>query len=74
MAFSLYLTHKAVYHLVRQNLGGLVLHAALPALAIYMGAALAVGTLLYLAVERPGIRLRERYIKMARSGERRAIS
>jgi peptidoglycan/LPS O-acetylase OafA/YrhL len=34
MAFSLYLTHKAVYHLVRPYLGGVLAHAALTALAI----------------------------------------
>jgi peptidoglycan/LPS O-acetylase OafA/YrhL len=63
MAFSLYLTHKAVYHLVRDNLGAHLQHSNLLALCIYIGAALAVGALLYLAVERPGMRLRERLLR-----------
>lgn len=63
MAFSLYLTHKAVYHLVRDHAGEYLQGSNLLALAIYLGAALAAGTLLYLAVERPGMRLRERFVK-----------
>lgn len=73
MAFSLYLTHKAVYHLVRHYLGGVVPQATFSALLVYLGAALAVGALLYFAVERPGLRLRERYDNMARPGQGRAL-
>lgn len=60
MAFSLYLTHKAVYHLVREYAGAYLQGANLLALCVYLGAALAAGALLYLAVERPGMQLRER--------------
>lgn len=66
MAFSLYLTHKAVYHLVREHAGQYLQGSNLLALAVYLGAALAVGALLYLTVERPGMRLRERLVKPAR--------
>ncbi|MEH6437367.1 acyltransferase family protein [Massilia sp. DD77] len=60
LAFSLYLTHKAVFHLVEEVAGARLAQSALLALACYGGAALAVAALLYLAVERPGLRLRER--------------
>jgi peptidoglycan/LPS O-acetylase OafA/YrhL len=63
MAFSLYLTHKAVYHLVREQLGAYLPSANLLALGVYLGAALAAGALLFLAVERPGMRLRERFAR-----------
>lgn len=63
MAFSLYLTHKAVYHLVREYLGVYLQGSNLLSLSVYLGAALAAGALLYLTVERPGLRLRERFGK-----------
>lgn len=60
MAYSLYLTHKAVYHLVRAEIGPwLKLHDGY-ALLCYGAAALAGGALLYLAVERPALRWRDR--------------
>ncbi|HEY5799569.1 MAG TPA: acyltransferase [Burkholderiaceae bacterium] len=63
IAFSVYLTHKAVFNAVRLYFG-----AHLPASdslqsAIYIAAALAVATLLYFAVERPALRLRDRVVK-----------
>lgn len=70
MAFSLYLTHKAVYHLVRSNAPGPLPDSAPLALAIYLGAALAAGAVLYLSVERPFLRLRERSFTSARSPRR----
>ena len=60
LAFSLYLTHKSMYRLVSDVAGGYLEGSKLLALACYGGAALAAGALLYLAVERPGLRLRER--------------
>lgn len=53
MSFSLYLIHKPVYHVLRPWVAGSAW--ALPA---YAGAALLAGGLLYLLVERPGVRLR----------------
>jgi peptidoglycan/LPS O-acetylase OafA/YrhL len=59
MAYSLYLTHKQVYHIVHVAVGdGLDGRPAL-AFATYATAALAGGALLYLAVERPFLRLRD---------------
>lgn len=63
MAFSLYLTNKAAYYLVREHAGPLLRQSALLDFCIYIGAALAAGALLYFAVERPGLRLRERWFR-----------
>lgn len=60
LAFSLYLTHKSIFHLVSEHAGAHLDGSNLLALACYGGAALLAGALLYLAVERPGLRLRER--------------
>jgi peptidoglycan/LPS O-acetylase OafA/YrhL len=60
LAFSLYLTHKAVYHLVAEHFAQAVNSSNLAALAVHNGAALAAAGLLYLVVEGPGLRLRER--------------
>ena len=68
MAFSLYLTHKAVFHLVREHLGDQIDKSNLFAFCVYLGAALAVGALLYLCVERPGMRLRERVLVAGGAG------
>jgi peptidoglycan/LPS O-acetylase OafA/YrhL len=60
VAYSLYLSHKIVYHLVVLALGAQA--KAHPELAVVLAgcAAAAVGTLLYLAVERPFLRWRDR--------------
>ena len=63
LAFSLYLTHKAVFHLVDAYAGAWLAGSALLALVCHGGAALATAALLYLAVERPGLRLRERLVR-----------
>lgn len=60
IAFSLYLTHKAVFHVVRAGVGEALGESNLLAFGAYMAAALAVATLLYLTVERPFLRLRDR--------------
>jgi peptidoglycan/LPS O-acetylase OafA/YrhL len=60
MAYSLYLTHKGIYHVVQLALGGR-LDAYPPAeFVVFVGAAIAGGALLYFAVERPFLRLRDR--------------
>ena len=67
MAYSLYLTHKAVYHLVRLEAGeSLNGHPVLSALA-YGAAALLCGALLYAAVERPFLQLRDYLLKPRRA-------
>ncbi|MES3024374.1 MAG: acyltransferase [Pseudomonadota bacterium] len=60
MAFSLYLTHKQVYQALEAHWRPALEGANLVSFCIYIGAALAAGALLYLAVERPGLRLRAR--------------
>ncbi|QNM95894.1 acyltransferase family protein [Chitinimonas koreensis] len=60
LAYSLYLSHKAVYHLVQQHYGDALAGHGLLAFAVYGGAALAVGGLLHFGVERPGLRMRDR--------------
>lgn len=60
VSYSLYLTHKAVYHLVENNLLTRWDAHGVFAFAIYAVAALTAGALLHHAVERPFLRLRER--------------
>jgi peptidoglycan/LPS O-acetylase OafA/YrhL len=60
MAYSLYLTHKAIYHLAQLALGPWAsAHPALMSVAAG-AAAFAGGGLLYLAVERPFLQWRDR--------------
>ena len=60
LAYSLYLTHKEIAHLCRIHLGRYIQSGSWSAVAIAVIASLCVATLLYLAVERPFLRLRER--------------
>jgi peptidoglycan/LPS O-acetylase OafA/YrhL len=62
LAFSLYLTHKEVYGWLDAWLPGLGERAPVSAFALYIQASLAVATVLYLCVERPGLQLRERWL------------
>lgn len=62
LAFSLYLCHKQVFGWLDIWLPGRGELAPAIAAAIYMLASFAFAALLYLAVERPGLRLRERYL------------
>lgn len=55
LSFSLYLTHKQVYHWLQGSV-----ETDLLATVAYNGAALAVAALLHVAVERPGLWLRDR--------------
>lgn len=59
LAFSLYLTHKQVYHLLDEAMGAALDKSDLLAMIVYNGAALAVAMMLYLLVERPVLRLRD---------------
>ena len=63
LAFSLYLTHRQVYAWLDALLVHLVGSAPWTAFAIANLAALAVAGLLYLAVERPGLLLRDRLLR-----------
>lgn len=63
LAFSLYLTHKLVYGWLDAALPGLARQAPVLALLGYAGASAAVAAVLYLAIERPGLRLRDRWLR-----------
>ncbi|MCD0278427.1 acyltransferase [Xanthomonas melonis] len=63
ISYSLYLTHKAVFHLIQQWFGPALEGRGLLAFAAYGGAALLGGAVLHDAVERPFLRLRKRYSK-----------
>ncbi len=65
VSYSLYLSHKIAFHAARALFGdgaGAASRPGTPALSLAAAALAAVlGTALYLAVERPGLRLRERW-------------
>jgi len=61
IAFSLYLTHKAVFHVLRAQCGDALAGSNMLACGVYMAAALVVAIVLYLAVERPFLHLRDRF-------------
>jgi peptidoglycan/LPS O-acetylase OafA/YrhL len=73
LSFSLYLTHKQVYHWVQDSFGAVLEQSDLLAFAAYNGAALAVAALLYVCVERPALRLRER-LSAAAAGSAPAVA
>lgn len=60
LAFSLYLTHKQVYHAIDAALGDSLAASSILAFCVYNGAALLAAALLYGLVERPGLRWRAR--------------
>lgn len=60
LAFSTYLTHKEIIHLIRIHLPRLVESRGWLALFAYFAFSFLVAFVLYLAIERPFLRLRER--------------
>lgn len=60
LAYSLYLTHKQISHLCRVHFGHYLQSGGWPALALTFTASIFVAILLYFAVERPFLHLRER--------------
>jgi peptidoglycan/LPS O-acetylase OafA/YrhL len=58
LAFSLYLTHRQVYAWLDDVAGELTAHAPVAAFVLYNSVSLAVAALLYVTVERPGMRMR----------------
>jgi peptidoglycan/LPS O-acetylase OafA/YrhL len=60
LAYSTYLTHKEVIHFVRIHLPQLVEARGWIALIVYFAFSFAAAFVLYMAVERPFLRLRER--------------
>lgn len=67
LAYSTYLTHKAVMHLDRVYLGSLLSVNWFVSLAIYAVSSLIVASVLYLCIEGPFLRLRERIISGIRA-------
>ena len=60
LAYSTYLTHKEIIHFVRKHLPRLVESGGWLALAAYFAFSFLASFVLYLAIERPFLRLRER--------------
>lgn len=60
VSYSLYLVHKAMYHVVQAQWGEQLAGMGFMAFFAYGAAAVAAGAVLYYAVERPMLRLRER--------------
>jgi peptidoglycan/LPS O-acetylase OafA/YrhL len=67
LAYSTYLTHKAVMHLDRVYLGNLLNVNWFVSLAIYAVSSLIVASVLYLCIEGPFLRLRERIVSPIRA-------
>ncbi|HEX7815015.1 acyltransferase [Dyella sp.] len=62
-SYSLYLSHKAIFHLVHQALASWPRIQGMAALACYVLATLAGGALLYYLIERPFLRLRDAWMR-----------
>ncbi|MFT3755592.1 MAG: acyltransferase [Pseudoxanthomonas sp.] len=60
ISYSLYLVHKAIYHVVQAQWGEVLVGKGFVAFCVYGLAAIAAGALLHYAVERPFLRLRGR--------------
>ena len=60
LAYSAYLTHKEIIHFVRIHLPQLVEARGAVALIVYFAFSFAAAFVLYMAIERPFLRLRER--------------
>ena len=67
LAFSLYLTHKQVYHVLDAYLGDTLAVSPVLAFCVYNGAAVLAAAALYRLVERPALRLRTRLLAPARA-------
>ena len=68
MSYSLYLSHKLVFHAVQGALQAWPDCRGIAAFVVYAVATLAGGALLYVLVERPCLALRERRARVAASG------
>ncbi|UHQ25028.1 acyltransferase [Lysobacter sp. 5GHs7-4] len=72
-SYSLYLIHKPVFHLVDTHLGTQLQGQGVLAFAVYAAATLAAGAVLHYSVERPFLRLRERWYRRGQ-GAREAVA
>lgn len=66
ISYSLYLVHKAMYHVVQAQWGTILADHGLLAFTVYGSTAIAAGAALHYAVERPFLRLRERLLRRSR--------
>jgi peptidoglycan/LPS O-acetylase OafA/YrhL len=66
LAFSLYLTNRQVYAWLDNVTGDLAADAPFAAFVLYNAAALLVAAVLYVTVERPGLRLRAKLLSARR--------
>jgi peptidoglycan/LPS O-acetylase OafA/YrhL len=71
ISYSLYLVHKAMYHMVRARFDDALNGHGLLAFTSYAGASLIAATILYYLVERPGLRLRSRLLSRTLPAESR---
>ena len=62
-SFSLYLTHKATFHVTKSLFGAQLEGRGVIAFLAYAAAALAVAAVLYYAVEKPFLKLRGRFVR-----------
>lgn len=62
ISFSLYLVHKPMYGVVQAHWGDWLQGRGLVAYAAYGVASLVAAAVLYYAVERPGLRLRTKFL------------
>ena len=65
LAYSLYLVHKPMQHLLRAHLGDRAL-SGWSGLGLYLLADVGAAVLLWLAIERPGLKLRDRLLARPR--------
>jgi peptidoglycan/LPS O-acetylase OafA/YrhL len=72
ISYSLYLVHKPVYGLVQAHWGDALASRGIGAWLAYGAASLAAAALLYYAVERPSLRLRQRLLHATRAGVQKA--
>ena len=73
LAFSLYLTHKQVYAWLDMWLPKVGELGTTITFFIYILASVAIASLLYIGVERPGLRFRERYLHNRRLLDSRSL-
>lgn len=63
LAYSLYLTHKSVFHLVEANIGAKLSSNGYLEFLVYSIATFVVAVVLYVVVERPFLKLRSKFLR-----------
>lgn len=74
ISYSVYLMHKAIYHLIQTQWGPQLEGTGLAAFLVYGIAALAAGALLHGVVERPFLRVRMRWTRWGHRQTQRAMA